>query len=229
MQRLNIVAALSVCLIAGAAVAQHSFDNDLGVTVEVLPAGSVSDEDGLAAYDRIYEVVSHPRCANCHTDNSNLPMWSGPSYGETRPHGMNIDAGVSRIGAETLPCSTCHRTDGNLDSESNAPPHFGIGWQLAPVEFLWFGQSPGFICEQLKDPERNGGRDGLGLVHHLIDDAGHRGPVLWGWSPGGDREPAPYSLQEHVDDMLLWTAAGQPCPEGSTEQIDYLTELLGEQ
>ena len=70
------------------------------------------------------------------------------------------------------------------------------------------------VCEQLRDPARNGGRDWMRLVHHLVDDAEHRGPVLWGWVPGGDREPAPYSLQQHVDDMATWGVAGQPCPQG---------------
>ena len=228
MMKQFLIAALAFGSFSSVGMADETYENDLGVTVEVLAEGSVSPEDGLSAFDRIYEVVSHPRCANCHVDDSNIPMWSGPSYGDTRPHGMNVHAGYSRIGAETLPCATCHRTDGNLDSEPNAPPHFGISWQLAPVEFLWFGQTPGFICEQLKDPDRNGGRDGLGLVSHLIDDASHRGPVLWGWNPGGEREPAPYSLQEHVNDVLQWTAAGQPCPTGPSAQTDYLANILGD-
>lgn len=173
---------------------------------------SASRAEGLAAFERIYEVASHPRCANCHVGKDNIPMWSGPSYGRTRPHGMNINAGESRIGAETVMCSTCHRTTGTLDSAPHAPPHFGIDWQLAPVEFEWFGKSRAEICAQLTDPERNGGRDWEGLVDHLLDDAAHRGPVLWGWTPGGTREPAPYSLQAHVDDMAIWGVAGQPCP-----------------
>lgn len=182
---------------------------------------SATVEEGLAAFQRIYEVVSHPRCANCHVGADNIPMWSGPSYGRTRPHGMNITAGDSRIGVETVMCSTCHRTTGHLTSAPHAPPHFGIDWQLAPVEFEWFGKTALEICEQLKDPARNGGRDWEGLVDHLLMDAGHRGPVLWGWSPGGTRAPAPYSLQQHVNDMAIWGVAGQPCPapvpEGETQ------------
>ena len=191
-----------------------AFSADEAPIAEIRPpaAGSVSESEGLDAFQRVYEVVSHPRCANCHVGPDNIPMWSGPSYGETRPHGMNVDAGTSRIGAETLLCSTCHRTSSNLESEPHAPPHFGIGWQLAPVQFEWFGKSAPEICEQLKDPERNGGRDWMGLAEHLVADAGHRGPVLWGWSPGGTREPAPYSLQQHVDDLVTWGVAGQPCP-----------------
>lgn len=34
---------------------------------------------------------------------------------------------------------------------------------------------------------------------------------LEAWSPGGGGEPAPYSLQEHVNDILAWGVAGMPC------------------
>ena len=168
--------------------------------------------EGLAAFDRIYEVVSHPRCANCHTGADNVPMWFGGDAGPARPHGMNINAGESRIGAETLPCSTCHRASEDLQSAPNAPPHAALDWQLAPVDFEWFGKSPTEICAQLSDPARTGGRDAVGLAGHRKDDAGHRGFVLWGWNPGGNRSPAPYSLETHIQDVLLWGAAGQPCP-----------------
>ncbi len=181
--------------------------------IKAPPPGSVTRVDGLAAWDRIYEVLSHPRCANCHVGADNIPMWSGPSYGRARPHGMNIDAGDSRKGLENLLCATCHRTSDNLDSLPHALPHFGIDWQLAPVEFEWFGKSSVEICEQLKDRKANGGRDWMGLARHLVVDAGHRGPVLWGWKPGGDREPAPHSLEEHLNDVLLWGVAGQPCEQ----------------
>lgn len=183
-------------------------------TIVAPPAGSVSERAGRAAFDRMLEVVGHPRCANCHTGPSNIPMWYGGADGPARPHGMNINAGDSRIGIETLACSTCHRASIDLESAPHAPPRAALDWRLAPVEFQWFGKSPAEICAQLSDPERNGGRDGMGLAEHLVDDAGHRGFVLWGWNPGGGREPAPYSLQDHVNDVLAWTVAGQPCPAG---------------
>lgn len=202
--------ALILTLLAAPALA-----DDAGLTRNI-PA-SATTEEGLAAFGRIYEVATHPRCANCHVGADNIPMWSGPSYGKTRPHGMHIDAGESRIGAETVICSTCHRSSPDLRSDPHAPPHFGIDWQLAPVEFEWFGKSPAEICAQMADPARNGGRDWEGLVDHLIHDASLSGPVLWGWNPGGTREPAPYSLQEHIDDMAIWGVAGQPCPDAEGE------------
>lgn len=178
-----------------------------GENVTIDPPESATRDEGLAAFDRIYEVASHPRCSNCHVGADNLPMWSGPSYGKTRPHGMNINAGESRIGAETVLCSTCHAYNPNANDWPHAAPQVAMSWMLAPVEAEWFGKSSDEICTQLRDPERNGGRDMMALAAHLDHDL----ILHWAWAPGGDREPAPYSLQEHVNDILIWGVAGMPC------------------
>ena len=51
-------------------------------------------------------------------------------------------------------------------------------------------------------------------MDHIIDDDEVIGFITWSFDPGGGREPAPGSLQAHLDDMILWTAAGMPCPTG---------------
>ena len=194
-----------VLLLAGPALAEGE-----NVTIDPPAEGSVTEAQGLEAWARIYEVASHPRCSNCHVGADNLPMWSGPSYGRTRPHGMNIQGGESRIGAETVLCSTCHaiNTQGG-NNGAHMAPQVAMTWQLAPVEAAWFGRSSAEICGQLRDPDRNGGRDYLAIAGHLDHDL----ILHWAWNPGGGREPAPYSLQEHVDDILAWGVAGYPCPE----------------
>jgi len=188
----------------------HAADSDIKINP---PAeGSVTAEQGLEAWSRIFEVASHPRCANCHTGASDRPMWSGPAYGKTRPHGMNIRAGNSRIGAEFLLCSTCHTTSKETSENDNniahAAPRVAMAWRLAPVEADWFGRSSLQICEQLSNPELNGDRTMLELAEHLDHDL----ILHWAWNPGGGREAAPYSLQEHIDDILAWGVAGYPCP-----------------
>ena len=175
--------------------------------VVIAPPTSVTRDAGLAAWARIFEVASHPRCANCHVGPSNTPMWSGPSYGRTRVHGMNINAGESRIGAEFVPCATCHAYRDGANDTPHAAPQVAMDWQLAPVEAEWFGKTSAEICNQLRDPDRNGGRDFLQIAGHLDHDL----ILHWAWSPGGGREAAPYSLQEHVDDVLAWGVAGYPC------------------
>jgi hypothetical protein len=92
------------------------------------------------------------------------------------------------------------------------PPRAGIDWQLAPVEFIWFGKSGAEICAQMKDPKRNGGRDAVGLLEHLRHDASLNGFIPRGWAPGAGRTTPPGTFEDHVKDMAMWGAAGQPCP-----------------
>lgn len=196
-----------------AAFLATSLSAEQTVQINPLPIGGVTQDEGLKAWARIYEVTSHPRCSNCHTGASDRPMWSGPAYGSARPHGMNIQAGNSRMGIESLPCATCHTTKDEDWSNANTLPHaaprVAMDWALAPVEADWFGRTSQEICAQLRNPELNGGRDALALAEHLDHDL----ILHWAWAPGGGREPAPYSLQAHVDDILSWGAAGMPCPD----------------
>ena len=195
-----------VLILALAGAAAHAADTEL----VLIDPGTVTEAEGLAAWERIYAVASHPRCANCHTGDDNLPMWSGPSFGAARPHGMNIVAGGSRIGAETLPCQTCHITSTRANTIPHAAPHTGMLWQLAPVAFEWFDRDSAAICAQMRDPARNGGRDGAALVEHILHDAELTGFITWAFAPGGMRDPAPGGLQAHLDDTVVWTAAGMP-------------------
>jgi hypothetical protein len=122
-------------------------------------------------------------------------MWSGLSYGaKSRPHGMNINAGVSRSGAETVPCSACHAL------QNSQVPHGPPGahtWLLAPVAMQWFGKSSAEICSQVKDPTRNGNRTIGNIVEHIE----HEPLVHWGWAPGPGREPAPYSVVQLAESL----------------------------
>ncbi|WP_342077908.1 hypothetical protein [Yoonia sp. SS1-5] len=190
-----------------ASLATLAIADEEAAVIDPPAAGSVSITEGLAAFDRVYEVTSHPRCANCHVGASDRPMWSGPSYDRTRPHGMNVQAGESRIGAETMLCSTCHAYREGLNDVPHAAPQVAMNWQLAPIEADWFGRTSDEICTQLRDPQRNGGRTMVELAEHLNHDL----ILHWAWNPGGGREPAPYSLQQHVDDLLIWGVAGFPC------------------
>ncbi len=172
-----------------------------------------SSDNALAAWEKIYEVFSHPRCANCHVADDR-PRWSGAHYGlakgEWQYHGMNIHGGASRIGIESIPCSTCHTAE-NSDAP-HGPPGNEV-WALAPAEMVWWQKSSAEICEQIKDPLRNGGRS----LEEVADHISHDSLVLWGWNPGPGREPAPYSAQATADRFLSWAAAGAPCPSVDTQ------------
>ena len=181
--------------------------------ISALPEpGSIDASDALAAWDRIHDVASHPRCLNCHVGEDEIPLW-GTVAQPDRPHGMAIVAGDSRIGTAGLSCRTCHQTSTRPNRVEHAAPHTGMDWQLAPVDFQWVGRTSAEICQQMRDPDRNGGRDAAGLVEHILHDAELIGFITWSFDPGAGRAPAPGSLQSHLEDMAIWTAAGMPCPQ----------------
>lgn len=178
----------------------------LAMLLMAVPA--VAQDSGLVLWGKIYEVFSHPRCANCHVGADNVPVWSGKRYGPTpRPHGMNINAGTGRFGSESIACTACH-------SQHNAATPHGPpgadGWELAPVTMQWFGKSSTEVCAQIKDPARNRNRTIAEVAKHIEDEP----LVHWGWAPGPGREPAPYSAAQLAEFLRQWDAAGAPCPTG---------------
>ncbi len=207
--RLPLIVAASLAL-GTLALAEGGHGLDLSTLAE---AGTVAPEDGLAAWDDIHAVLTHPRCLNCHVGGDNVPLW-GTVEAPGRIHGMAVNAGDSRIGAEGLSCRACHQTSTRPNTVPHAAPHTGMDWRLAPVEFQWTDRTSAEICAQMRDPARNGGRDAAGLVGHILHDAELIGFITWSFEPGAGRNPAPGSLQAHLEDMALWTAAGMPCPAG---------------
>jgi hypothetical protein len=120
---------------------------------------------------------------------------------------MNIIAGESRIGVENIPCSTCHVCREGNNDVPYAAPHIPMKWQLAPIEADWFEKTSKEVYTQFRDPERSGGRTMVELAEHM----NHVLILHWAWKPGGRREAAPYSLQEHIDDLLACGVAGFFC------------------
>lgn len=166
----------------------------------------VDRERGLAEWEKVHAVFAHPRCANCHVEDEH-PRWSGPHYGGTRFHAFNVQRGDdgSGFGNAGLRCSTCHF---ETNSQVLHGPPGAENWHLAPAEMVWFGKTSAEICEQIKDPARNGDRSLQEVATHVRDDA----LVAWGWDPGPGREPAPGSAEETYEAILAWEAAGAPCP-----------------
>ena len=167
---------------------------------------AVDRERGLEEWENVNAVFSHPRCANCHVEDEH-PRWSGRHYGGTRFHAFNVQRGDdgSGFGNAGLRCSTCHF---ETNSQVLHGPPGAENWHLAPAEMVWFGKTSAEICEQIKDPARNGDRSLQEVATHVRDDA----LVAWGWDPGPGREPAPGSAEETYEAILAWEAAGAPCP-----------------
>lgn len=171
-------------------------------------APSAGTTNGLAEWNRVFAVLSHPRCANCHVEDDH-PRWSGPEFAAPRVHGFNVRRGDdgSGFGNAGLRCTTCHFS-------SNAKvlhgPPGAENWHLAPAEMVWWQRSSAEICAQIKDPQRNGGRSLDEIADHVRNDK----LVGWGWAPGAGRTPAPGSAEETYEALRRWFEAGAPCPAG---------------
>jgi hypothetical protein len=161
-----------------------------------------AQEDGSKAWEKINAVLSHPRCANCHTPDDH-PRWGAD--GSAKFHAMNVMRGADGMGNPGMRCSTCH---GEANSAKEHAPPGAHNWHLAPVEMVWFGQTSAQICAQIKDPLKNGNRTLADIAEHVRKDA----LVAWGWAPGPSREPAPGSAEETYAALNAWAAAGAPCP-----------------
>jgi len=76
------------------------------------------------------------------------------------------------------------------------------------LSMLWEGRSAQQICEQMKDPARNGGRHTPEqIIEHMKTDP----LVLWAWSPGAGRTLPPLSHEKFVEALEAWVKAGMPC------------------
>lgn len=145
------------------------------------------------------KVLLHPRCVNCH------PAGDRPLQGDTGAlHEPWVRRGPDGFGVPGLRCSTCHSA-ANYDAV-RMPGH--PQWHLAPAEMAWEGRSLNQICEQIKDPARNGGHSLKEIVEHMAHDS----LVGWGWTPGAGRQPAPGTQAEFGALIKAWTETGAACP-----------------
>lgn len=176
---------------------------------EVVPLRSVESFDAIAnpqersraLFIEAGKVIQSPRCVNCH------PSGDRPLQGQgtgVRLHVPNVVRGADGKGAVGLRCTSCHQAKNN--EASGVPGH--PMWHLAPREMAWEGLGLTSICEQIKDPRRNGNRTLAQIHEHMAHD-----PLVgWGWMPGAHREPAPGTQAEFGKIIDAWIKTGAACP-----------------
>jgi hypothetical protein len=150
-----------------------------------------------AIFAEMAKVLTHPRCMNCHPASNRLTQGN-----DEHPH--------QPVATRDTTCMTCH-TDRNFTLHEQASYRSIPGhprWMAAPIEMAWQGKSVGEICRQIKDPDRNGGRN-LSLLH---DHLAHDDLVAWGWQPGAGRDPAPGSQALLGELVQAWIDTGALCP-----------------
>ena len=152
-----------------------------------------------ALFAEMGKVIESPRCQNCH------PVGQRPSQGDDmHAHLPLVVRGADDQGAVALRCATCHQAANFQPAGVPGAPE----WHMAPVEMAWQGKSLGQICEQIKDPARNGHRSLAQLHDHMAFDE----LVGWGWHPGGTRTPAPGTQKQFGELVADWIRTGAACP-----------------
>jgi hypothetical protein len=199
-------ALLSAGIVAGASVWADASGTDAtlrdAATFEGIADRSARSK---ALFEEAARVITHPRCMNCHPANRQ------PTQGDDmHTHIPVMNAGESGFGPDGMACTTCHGADNRsiLGSRIKSVPG-AEPWLLAPASMAWQGLSVGGICQQVKDPERNGDRSLEDIVHHLSQD--HL--VAWAWHPGDGRTSAPGSQAEFGALIAAWVATGAECPD----------------
>jgi hypothetical protein len=167
---------------------------------------TVATANAPPLFEPVRQVLQSPRCVNCH------PAGDVPLQGDRGAlHAQNVQRGPEGRGLAGQECTTCHGAKNPPDSYgAHQPPGVSTGWRLPPPEhkMVFQGLSGRELCEQLKDPQRNGGKDLAALVHHAADDP----LVAWGWTPGFGRAPVEMPRAEFVAYFREWAEKGAPCP-----------------
>ena len=172
---------------------------------------ATSRAQGLAAWNQVHSVLTHPRCINCHTATDY------PQQGDDRHrHITNVVRGPEGKGVPGLNCVSCHQ---EMNADSTGVPG-GHNWHLAPLSMKWqdFNDQPlssAAICRAITDRSKNHNLDGPGLLKHHEEEA----LVLWAWNPGRRldgtmRTLPPITHQAFVEATRRWVEAGTPCPPG---------------
>ena len=159
------VAAILIMATLVAFMAKPLAEEQKLIEEETKPA-QPTDAGGMAMWEKIYAVFSHPRCANCHVEDAR-PRWSGPEFTITRVHGFNVQRGRDNHGSPGFRCNNCHS---ERNSQVSHPPPGAPKWRLAPAEMAWFSKSSAEICAQIKDPLRTRGLGLDEIAHHVQTD-----------------------------------------------------------
>ena len=165
---------------------------------------SLEAEKSKAAFKEASAVFFSARCSNCH------PAGDAPLQGdERRVHDQGVTRGPEGKGPAGMSCSTCHQEE-NIDGEGLPPG--APNWHMPPEaqKMVFEGLTAAMLCEQLKDPLRNGGRKSVqDAIAHVETD-----PLVgWAWAPGSGRSVPPMTREDFVKKLKEWADNGAVCPE----------------
>jgi hypothetical protein len=192
-----------VTLVTSYGVAQNAGTLKDAKTFTTIPDRT---ERSRALFLEAAKVITHPRCMNCH------PADDRPRQGnDMHLHTPPATRGAAGLGIGGNTCQACHTENNYTLLESSASLRSIPGhprWSLAPIEMAWQGRSLTEICQQIKDPKRNGNKTLEMLHEHMAHDE----LVGWGWNPGTGRDPAPGDQKIFGELVKAWIDTGAECP-----------------
>ena len=169
----------------------------------------LTQAEGLAAWQQMYSVMTHPRCINCHTATDH------PNQGDDQhAHNFHVVRGPMGVGVPGLNCVTCHQS---ANADSTGMPG-ALGWHLAPLSMAWQDTDgkifdSGTLCRAVTDRAKNSNMDAAELVKHN----GNAVLVKWAWTPGRRADGSMRTIPSLTHEQFVaatgkWVAAGTPCP-----------------
>ena len=118
-------------------------------------------------------------------------------------------AAVPLVAIVTSPLERCRQTARAIATAQQGTPATATERGITECDYgAWQGRSLGAISVQLRDAQRNGGRDLPALLRHVSEDT----LVGWAWAPGAGRAPAPGTQAEFGAVMRAWAESGAHCP-----------------
>ena len=193
--------AILILIIITTCVFAVSFNSKtyLSKELEVKPKDSIAS---VRAFMKVYAVLQHPRCMNCH------PAGDIPLQGdESRLHAMLPKRGLDGKGVYAMKCSNCHQP-------TNTPglhtPPGNPNWHLPPADMkmIFEGRSPRELAKQLLDPTTNSHKTHEQLIEHVSFDK----LVIGSWDPGEGRTLPPISHKDFVTNFKTWLETGAYLP-----------------
>lgn len=196
------ISVFSICFVVILiAIACKTKNTTSNTYVSIAEAKANDSIVSLAAFEKVYTVLMHPRCMNCHP-SGDIPLQGDDSH----IHNMLPQRGPDGKGITTMKCANCHAATGV--SGAATPPGNPM-WHLPPanMKMVFQGRSPRELALQLVNPETNGHKSLAELRHHAEDTL-----VKTGWHMGGDRTLPPMSYNEFKEAWYAWIDHGAWAP-----------------
>ncbi|WP_051621250.1 hypothetical protein [Leeuwenhoekiella sp. MAR_2009_132] len=190
-----------ILLVVGISVgmSEKNFSTEDYIELSSLKKDSVVSKE---AFKKVYSVLMHPRCMNCHP-SGDIPLQGDDSH----LHGMSPQRGEDGKGVYAMKCANCHQNENTPGK--HAPPG-NPEWHLPPADMkmIFQGRTANELAKQLIDKSKNGNKSIKDLIAHAEDTL-----VKAGWHPAEGLSLPPMSHAEFKEAWITWLKTGAYAPE----------------